>query len=838
MKFNYEDVKILEKLFGVQDWDVVENNDEETIKTSNNTTTQSFDYITNRDASLRWLIPSEHSQAYFLNFYSAASFKAKCYVFIVQMLYRLGLKSKIINGSILLKYNDECKYAKIVEGSNAQKSAIFMGTVGPNRKAIVWTQNEIREAFYKIPLNEASQRLIQNEAIGLENISALELELSIVPKLLNAPDVDVLGVESIKRNNAVRPNKLQLEHHLFFEELYSKVLSYQKIDELTFFDKIEQQINQIRLEGIFGVIADKLSQLANEINTQKNIPVSIVHGDFTPWNQYLREGNLYLYDWELTMEQAPILMDAYHFIFQKGVLVEGKNFVQIANDVAKLERSHFWQNLVEMYNVDVQLHYHLYLLYTISYYTLLYQNQENLHEQAYWLLSVWNDALSEELTLKETDKTYREVFIKEVFGYLKEIPYALMKFTEENLDKIPESSDLDIVIKQDDLDEILANFKRHPLLKKMYKERLSYATYVDLFFKDGSFLRVDLIYQFKRKDKVYLDTVDILQNTQMSGEGVKVPSTWHNFEYCLLFYFLNYSGVPDKYIQYFESQNPETQLAILHQLSEKYNLELVGFQTLADYDKTIGKQLTNGIKHLAENQGRIKWKKKIDYTMDSAKRKLFQKGMVLSFSGVDGAGKSTVIERIKEKIEEKYRRKTIVLRHRPSLLPILSAFRYGKKGAEERAVSRLPRTGENKSSIGSVFRFMYYYLDYLIGQVYVYFKYIRKGYIVLYDRYYFDFVHDAKRSNIVMDKGISKFLYKFIYKPNLNIFLYADAEEILKRKKELSEKDINNLTKDYASLFDEFKRKYKYTNSKYVQIKNVDLDFTIKRIMNEMTVAM
>lgn len=55
----------------------------------------------------------------------------------------------------------------------------------------------------------------------------------------------------------------------------------------------------------------------------------------------------------------------------------------------------------------------------------------------------------------------------------------------------------------------------------------------------------------------------------------------------------------------------------------------------------------------------------------------------------------------------------------------------------------LPRTGSNKSKLSSFIRFFYYLLDYIIGQWFIYFKYTIKGNIIVYDRYYFDFINDA-----------------------------------------------------------------------------------------------
>ena len=210
---------------------------------------------------------------------------------------------------------------------------------------------------------------------------------------------------------------------------------------------------------------------------------------------------------------------------------------------------------------------------------------------------------------------------------------------------------------------------------------------------------------------------------------------------------------------------------------------------------------------------------------------IHNRGIIVTFSGVDGAGKSTILESVRQSLQMKYRQRVVVLRHRPSLLPILSSIRYGKQNAERKTTEVLPRQGKNNSKISSLFRFAYYYLDYLLGQFYIYFRYAFRGYTVLYDRYYFDFIIDSKRSNIVLPKSFLKLFYYFLFKPNVNVFLYAAPEIILSRKRELSSEDIQSLTAEYRELFDELSKGGK--TKKYMVINNTDLNLTLDIVMKQ-----
>ena len=190
----------------------------------------------------------------------------------------------------------------------------------------------------------------------------------------------------------------------------------------------------------------------------------------------------------------------------------------------------------------------------------------------------------------------------------------------------------------------------------------------------------------------------------------------------------------------------------------------------------------------------------------------------ISFSGVDGAGKTTILKAVKKDLSDQGY-KVVELRSRPSILPILSSFKYGKKQAEYNATVSLPRTGKNKSKISSILRFLYYLSDYVFGQIFVYYRYTRRGYVILYDRFYFDYIIDPKRANLVLSSSFTRFFLRFVNTPDLNVFLYAPPDVILARKKELDHPTIQSLTHGYISLFEELSQR---SDSTYLCIKNTD----------------
>ncbi len=422
---------------------------------------------------------------------------------------------------------------------------------------------------------------------------------------------------------------------------------------------------------------------------------------------------------------------------------------------------------------------------------------------------------------------HRNSFIKDLFDLLQQEDYLLLKWWGQELASLPESTDLDILVRPQSIQKVEAFIKASITISGVQQAKHIGVHHYFLFFKDGGFLQIDFLTQFIRKNIVYIKTEEAFASTRIL-DGIKTYSLEKLFEHVVLFNFLNYSGLPNKYCSLFSS----LPLPQIENLLQKFNQKFkTNFKSITDthYKINTRKKLKNYLLEYKENRlvNRILHGFKfVNFSWRSLK---VNNGEIITFSGVDGAGKSTILQDTLHLLEGKFRKQVVVLRHRPSLLPILSAWKYGKEAAEEKSISRLPRQGNNTSTFSSLVRFGYYYFDYLLGQIYVWAKYILRGKVVLYDRYYYDFIIDGKRSNISLPATLPKSLFTFLQKPTLNFFLYADAQTILERKKELPAKDIEALTQGYKTLFQEFTKKH---SGHYIPIENIDRKATLSIIEN------
>ena len=795
-----------------------------------------FGYMNFRGGGMRWVYPKGKGTSS-LVFYNTSSLKSKLNASAVRTAFKLKMDRVLGAGKFTIYSQCILKTTKIFNELKHEHICYFMGTPGINRTpvAALFTK-KVATHFVKFALDKSGYNLIQNERQTLSRLSSKSLKYINIPQTVEHSEKAVLIASNIKPPRGKRSQNLLAVHYKALEELFHQGTLSMSIYNSALWDNIVHNVSLIRnnhpVVPESGNLKHLMLDAIKKIDPEKSIMLSAAHGDFTPWNMYVEKDQIHLYDWELQKNPAPALFDLFHFHFQTGIYQKKWGAKKIIGAIETSIENPRIKALISTYRINIQLHIKLYTLRIASYYVALYQQKNLLTEENKLQIKIWSDVLKN-LETEETEVDNRKVFIEEFKFALKRTPHTYLKFDALSTDFLSNSSDLDLLILKEDIPNILTYCQSHRFAKRVLVVKKSFMTVVNLFLKDGSFMSIDLIHQFKRKNLEMMDSRSVLISAKPNKYNVHIPALKYDLEYCMLFYNLNMSGIPDKYLAHFSNDTYASKNNALNHLNEKYNLEIERFEELFEYSTEKRRRILKVLRKSKSNRGLSRIKNTVLYIMDTVKSFFNNRGMIITFSGVDGAGKTTIINRVKNQIETQYRREVVLLRHRPGILPILSSIKHGKKEAEHRASITLPRTGGNKRKLSSLLRFSYYYTDYLIGQIYVYMRYILRGKVVLYDRYYFDFINDSKRSNIKLNTSFTKWLYRFILKPKLNFFLYADAEVILARKQELKKQDIVELSEKYKTLFTDLDEKY--TSSSYIPIRNLKLENTLSTVINAYT---
>lgn len=786
-----------------------------------------FDYILNPDGTMRWIYPSTTRHPLFLDFYSTSTLKAKLLARATRLGFALGFKNHFKSGSFFIYHARPLFINEFVAQGNDAYS-LFTGTAGPNRKMLLTSREaDGSQHFVKIALTRSSQSLLKREHDTLSKLNRQENYGLVIPRVHSYRAGKFLQLTGLKPKTANRPTTLSKKHLEVLATLKQNTHRVMRLEQSGFYRKLRDRLaKKYPANGLSQgeQLYKDLQVLFQSIDPQTTLSFCLAHGDFTPWNLLDMKNEMAMLDWELSME-APVFYDLFHFIFQTRVLVHHERFDGVNQALQRLLSHPMMKEQASLSHPDVTLYLKLYLLDVASYYLEIYTKQKQLHTQGYWLLDTWSEA-TEKLS-GNSAHIARHEFMASLFDRLNDFNYAVLKQFDRDPRQLSQFSDLDLLVEKQAIPRLVKTLEGMPTVSKAMVRKRSHVVNLTLSLKDDQMLFIDLIHRFVRKSVNYLpDAERLLDQTRMVN-GIRHASYALDTRYCFLFYQLNRSDFPQRYIDDLNKLSLIQRSTLTQQMNERYH---TGKNNLMELTRSNNQLRSNALQAIHQSPAN-RWHQKVlngfRYLWDTL-RDFASPGFIITFSGVDGSGKSTIIREVHQMLDKKYRQRVIVLRHRPGILPILSALRHGKTEAEARAASTLPRQGKNQSVPLSILRFLWYYTDYLFGQLVISLRYVSRGYVVLYDRYYYDFMNDPRRSNLNLPEGLTRALFRFVMKPKFNFFLRVPSEVVLKRKQELPAEEIDKLNKKYTSSFHQLA--YRNSTVRYVVIENLHLNETLQTI--------
>ncbi|RII27939.1 MAG: hypothetical protein CXR31_06880 [Geobacter sp.] len=362
---------------------------------------QSFYIITNKDHSIRWMIPTEVIHPFFLNFYNSPTLLSKVYKIVFEIIYLTKLQRLFFDRVTVICGNTLKKY--VPESLSYDSITLFTGTAGENRKIILCLiQNKKPVHFVKIAVNQSSGKNVQNEKNILKSLSLREFKTFEHPEISDSIQANTIIISNIKPDKIIKESSYGVKHTRVISELAKSYSRKQLIGNLTIYKEIITYIETLKKAEFSDNGLDnktvmrsvsRIEDIIASIKPDLHLTTSISHGDFTPWNMFVGLEKLHIYDWELAREDVPILFDYFHFVYQSNILSGNNNIDTITQTLLETSKCHEMADLVASLNINYDLVHALYLCHTVSYYLSLYTKQIPLHQQAHWLLATWDLAL-------------------------------------------------------------------------------------------------------------------------------------------------------------------------------------------------------------------------------------------------------------------------------------------------------------------------------------------------------------------------------------------------------------------------------------------------------------
>jgi len=247
--------------------------------------------------------------------------------------------------------------------------------------------------------------------------------------------------------------------------------------------------------------------------------------------------------------------------------------------------------------------------------------------------------------------------------------------------------------------------------------------------------------------------------------------------------------VKDSTYSYLQKRWSEISVVILVELKLIYGEQFIElFSTLMQQshdEKTIYKLGIYARKCLFNSTA--KQIKSLIHQFKKIRRIFNPPGFTIAFLGVDGSGKSTLIDNVKGYLTEPFHQSVFVEHMRPNVIPNIAQL----KNNDQVIDYSQPHDNKRISRVMSVPRLCYYGFDYIFGYWFkIHKSIVKKSAVWIFDRYHYDYLIDNKRVKINLPNWCMSFWHSLLPKPDLILCLGTEAQIIFRRKPELSLKEI------------------------------------------------
>ena len=183
------------------------------------------------------------------------------------------------------------------------------------------------------------------------------------------------------------------------------------------------------------------------------------------------------------------------------------------------------------------------------------------------------------------------------------------------------------------------------------------------------------------------------------------------------------------------------------------------------------------------------------YRIKKLQRIINAPGYILAIEGTDGSGKSTIIDAITPILNEAFHNGVIYNHLRPNAIPDLGVLLGKKEKQISGTVNTDPHALKQSGVLGSLVRWGYYMIDYTFGYMKTVWPLIHtKSKVFIFDRYYYDYYIDQKRSRTTLPRWVIRLGECLVPKPDLILCLGGTPQKIFERKPETSLEEVKRQT--------------------------------------------
>ena len=269
-----------------------------------------------------WLMPA-HNMQVAMNLYQPSGRNGKMVKALFPWLYRLPFVLKVIHAkSVYFDINDELKrlFYQLFHEAEIDFS-IFCGTPCVHQKITMQISKDKRILGYcKVTDSENIATLFKSEAHILKELDRKGLKETPVCMFCGeTTDGIKLFVQStVKTRNSQVVHKWTALHEDFLDRLYKsthQLITFEQSDYYRTLTDLQLHIEWLPQEVDVTLVTTVINRVLSQYQKQE-MDFSAYHADFTPWNMFMENRQLFVFDWEYAQLTYPPKLDKYHFFTQ------------------------------------------------------------------------------------------------------------------------------------------------------------------------------------------------------------------------------------------------------------------------------------------------------------------------------------------------------------------------------------------------------------------------------------------------------------------------------------------------------------------------------------------
>ena len=283
-----------------------------------------FYRIENKDGKV-WLMPVSRLRTA-MHLYQPSGRNGKLLKRWFPLLHRLPLLKRKLHIENTRCSLAEDLYDKLCKLFNRDRLefAVFCGTPCVHQKLTIQISIGKRIMGYcKVSDHPEVISLFSREGGLLKELEHLDCDS--VPRILFVGEwrsgIHLLVQTTTKTSHSQVIHEWGTLHEEFLKKLFKKtkrVLPFEETDYYHTLSELREHIDWLSSEDARALLGNAIDKVFIE-NKGQMVEYGAYHADFTPWNMFVEQGKLFVFDWEYAKMTYPPMLDRYHFFTQTAI---------------------------------------------------------------------------------------------------------------------------------------------------------------------------------------------------------------------------------------------------------------------------------------------------------------------------------------------------------------------------------------------------------------------------------------------------------------------------------------------------------------------------------------